>query len=141
MVCISVVSLETPVNIQIMYICNQWFVSKNWHFQSISESLHFKVDDKPTGIKFIKQLICNTYDFEPLSDEISIELLKEDQSIMENFIDNDNIDIIDDYLEYIKIIDRDKLDNLYRSQLVLNTNNDLTSKLPTEMIEHILKFI
>lgn len=137
-------STNSPVLIKIMYFCNQFCIKKIWHYQTVTESITFKIDDDSDSYDFILELINDTFGLYTLEneDDISIEITKNDRSIVSDFITTaSKYILITKYLTYLKNIDRHELDNLYKSCLISHTKNTITKTFPQEIIEHILQFI
>lgn len=122
-----------------MYVCNKWCVLKKWYNEHASEVVHFTVEDNDDSYNFFYELIKTNYELD--SDDVSLEIIKEEKSILDNFITFSSINIISRYLNFLKQMDRNEIDKLYKSYLVTNTDNILNKTFPPEIIEHILKFI
>lgn len=136
---LHIYGINSPVYIEIMYVCNKWCIIKKWFHENASEVVHFTIEDNDDSYNFFYELIKTTYELD--SDDVSLEIMKDEQSILDNFITFSSINIISRYLNFLKQMDRNDIDKLYKSYLITNTDNILNKTFPQEIIEHILKFI
>lgn len=139
MAILHIYGINSTNYIEIMYVCNKWFIIKRWYHETITECINFTIDDNDDSYNFFYELVKTTFELD--SDDISIEILKDEKTIIDNFITFNTINIITRYLNFLKQIDRLKLDNLYKTYLIKNTKNTLNKTFPQEIIDHILNFI
>lgn len=134
------INTDSIIRIDIMYICNQWCIKKTWNYQTSNESTKFKINDEYNSNIFIYDLIKCTYIFE--NNDVFMEITKDNKSLIHDVLDSTNLyNHIVTYLTYLKHIDRDSIDRLYKSYIVSNTKNILTKTFPQEIIDYIISFV
>ena len=139
MAILHIYGINSPIYIEIMYVCHQWFIIKRWYHETSSESVQFIAQDNDDSYNFFYELIKTTFELD--SDDISLEIIKDEKVIVDNFVTFNNVNLISRYLGFLKQIDRYEIDKLYKSYLITTTANILNKTFPQEIIEHILKFI